>query len=207
MAADISGAVGIYSRALEYVRAAGLDAEVEWQRNTNFEHFTESDLLRVTAWVILCSGFRESFVRRVFDYISLCFCDWESASAIISARSACKSSAKSAFRNNAKLDAILSVASTIHASGFQAFKNAIMRDPLCELQRLPFIGPVTVLHLVKNLGLNVAKPDRHLVRLSNGLGFRDAEELCSAIANASGEEAKVVDLIVWRYLADNRSAR
>lgn len=78
--------------------------------------------------------------------------------------------------------------------------------PLTEIQRSPHIGPVTVWRPGKNLGLDVAKPDRHLTRVSLALGFHDAEQFCTAIARAIGERRKVVELIVWRYLADNPHA-
>ena len=202
MTPDLASALSVFSMASDYVRAAGLDAEVEWQRRTNLDRFTETELLRESAWVILCTGFREAIVRRIFGHISLCFCDWESSSAIVAADPACKIAARSSFRNEAKLNAIFGVAAFVHELGFQVFKTSVVSEPIRQLRRLPFIGPVTVWHLAKNLGLNVAKPDRHLVRLSNGLGFRDTEEFCSAIAEVSGEDVKVIDLIIWRYLVD-----
>jgi len=39
------------------------------------------------------------------------------------------------------------------------------------------------------------------------LGFQDAASLCAAIANATGEPVSVVDLIIWRFLADNPQRR
>lgn len=203
MNADLTAAVRFFSKARSYVQLAGLSSEVAWQRETNFAKFTESDLLREHAWVTLCSGFRESVVRRVFDHVSLCFCDWESAEAIVSAGDICYSTAASSFSNQIKLQGILSAAKHINDVGFREFKQSVLVDPINQLQALPFIGPVTSWHLAKNLGLDVAKPDRHLVRVSELLGFRSADHLCQELAATTGEQAKVVDLIVWRYLADN----
>jgi hypothetical protein len=64
-------------------------------------------------------------------------------------------------------------------------------------------GPVTVWQLAKNLGFDVPKPDRHLVRIAEQLGFSSPSQLCGAIADVSGEAVKVIDLVIWRYLADN----
>jgi hypothetical protein len=206
VSANLEGALEIFSAANSYVAESGRWAEVEWQRRASLEDFTETDLLRETAWVILCSGFRERIVRRVFDYISLCFCDWESASAILDADPICRNAAMATFRNRGKLDAIVASALHIHEQGFPAFKQAVLAAPLVQLQKLPHIGPVTVWHLAKNLGLDAAKPDRHLVRISLAFGFEDADHFCSAIAKVSGEPRKVVDLVIWRYLADNPQA-
>lgn len=203
MKADLTAAVLFFSKACSYVQGAGLAAEVAWQRDVDFIAFTESDLLREHAWVTLCSGFRESAVRRVFDHVSLCFCDWESSESIVSSGEVCCLTAASSFANRGKLHGILSAAQQVHAVGFKKFKQSVLTDPINQLQSLPFIGPITSWHLAKNLGLDVAKPDRHLVRVSESLGFRDADHLCRELAASTGEQVKVVDLIVWRYIADN----
>lgn len=203
MKPDLIGALNVYSQASHYVYSSGFAAEVEWQRKVRFSEFSEQEILREAAWVIMCSGFRESVVRRIFNHISLCFCDWESASSIVKAGSVCMNSAAASFRNSAKLEAIFEVARLVDRIGFNSFKAAVLRDPIQELMQIPFIGPVTVWHLAKNLGMNTSKPDRHLVRVSNKLGFRDVDDFCAGIANVSGEEPKVIDIIIWRYLANN----
>lgn len=203
MRANLTAAMRFFSKACSYVEQAGLSGEVAWQREADFTDFTESELLREHAWVALCSGFRESVVRRAFDHISLCFCDWESAEAIVSAGEICCATAASSFANRIKLKGIFSTARYISEVGFGEFKRSVLNDPICQLQKLAFIGPTTSWHLAKNLGLDVAKPDRHLVRVSERLGFCSADHFCRELAATTGEPAKVVDLIVWRYIADN----
>jgi hypothetical protein len=176
----------IFELASAYVARAGFLAEVEWQRCVQLDEFSETDLLREAAWVVLCSGFRERVVRRVFDHITLCFCDWESASAIVDADPACRIAAMASFQNAAKLGAIAQTAHHVHARGFASFKHAVVADPLTELQRLPYIGPITVWHLAKNLRLDVAKPDRHLARVSTQLGF---ETRRTSVLNWRGKPA------------------
>ena len=207
MAPDFDGALALFRVAADYGLHAGFQVEIEWQRQIEFEDFCETDLLREAAWVILCCGFREKVVRRVFDYISLCFCDWESASAILEADPACRVSAMSSFSHVAKLNAIVGMARHIQTKGFQAIKAAVLADPLAELRRLPYIGPTTVWHLAKNLGLDVAKPDRHLARISARFGFGDANCFCTELARVTGQPRKAIDLIVWRYLANNPASR
>jgi hypothetical protein len=169
---DISEALRIYAKALQYVSQAGLDAEVSWQRSLVWETFNERDLLSQCAWVILCGGFKESVIRNLFDHISLCFCDWESASEITHSADACSAAALRVFRNKAKVGAIVEMANRVHTESFDCIKLAIHSDPIGELQKFSYIGPITAVHLAKNLGLNVAKPDRHLVRLAERVGFR-----------------------------------
>lgn len=65
------------------------------------------------------------------------------------------------------------------------------------LEALPWIGPVTKFHLAKNFGLEVAKPDRWLVRLAEAHG-RSVDDLCLGLAHASGDRVGLVDLVLWR---------
>lgn len=207
MRPDFDSAVEIFHRAMDYVREADLFEEIKWQRNVSFSEFDESQLLRESAWVILCSGFRETVVRRHFDYISLAFCDWESAEAIVDSYPSCKISALAAFKNEAKIQAIVGVAQRIKEVGFSLLRTLIIANPIEELSRMPYVGNITVWHLAKNLGMDVAKHDRHLARVSMKLGFGDAHKLCESLAGMVGEQARVIDLAIWRYLADNASYR
>ena len=200
---DVAAAMAVFAAACRYSENANAIREVDWHRASKFDCFSESDLLRETAWVVLCSGFRESIVKARFGYISLCFCDWESARVIVEAEPHCRITAKSAFGSEKKLSAIADVAYHIDKEGFALVKSAIEKDPITELQRFPQIGPITAYHLAKNLGLDVVKPDRHLARVSALLGFESPLEFCVAISRETGELKRVVDIVVWRYLADN----
>jgi hypothetical protein len=191
----------LFQTAQSTVIKSGYGWEIEWQRELKFSGFSESDFLRESAWVILCSGFRESTVRNNFDYISLCFCDWESAKEIIENHVTCILTASAAFRNDRKLSAIIKVAEAVHEEGFLKFKKSIQANPIQKLQELPFIGPITSWHLAKNLGLNVAKNDRHLARMAFNWGYSDAHEFCSDISELTGEPTSVVDVILWRFAA------
>jgi hypothetical protein len=204
---DLARAIEFYQMAAEYSNSPVLRSEIEWQRQVQFHEFSERDFLRESAWVTLCAGFRESTVRRAFDHISLAFCDWESASSIVAAGETCVRAAAARFRNERKLDAILRVSRKIHKAGFARFKFDVLNRPIETLMTLPYIGHITAWHLAKNLGLDVAKPDRHLSRLSATFDFCCPDHLCRALSNAVGEAPKVVDLVLWRYLADNAAMR
>ena len=199
---DLDGAVRFYETARTYIKGALLSAELDWQRSTEPSSFTEQDLLREAAWVILCSGFREATVRAHFDYISLCYCDWESAEAIVESAVMCREAAGSVFNHAAKLHAICQVAEIVQGDGFDCIKQRLLLDPIPQLRRFAFIGPVTAWHLAKNLGFDVAKPDRHLMKISKAFNFPSPAHLCEALANVTGESVKVVDIALWRYFAD-----
>jgi|SRR5580658_753581 hypothetical protein len=67
MTPDINGALRFFALASDYVRCAGFLAEIEWQRARSISEFSETEFLRESAWVVLCSGFRESVVRSIFN--------------------------------------------------------------------------------------------------------------------------------------------
>jgi len=202
MTENLDLALRVFAAACAYIEDAGLSRQVEWQRSRRFPEFNESDFLRETAWVILCTGFREEIVRRVFNHVSLCFCDWESSHAIVTSARTCHATAMAAFRNERKLTAILRTAQYVDEAGFDTVKRRVLENPIPELRKLPYIGPITAWHLAKNLGFDVAKPDRHLVRLSSWVKYPDPHDLCSTIAISTGNSVSVVDTILWRYVAD-----
>lgn len=197
--AKATKAVELYRDAQSAIIAAGFGWEPEWQRRRVEDGLTESVLLREAAWVVLCSGFRESVVRNVFDYVSLCFCDWENSLSITAQRDACIETASARFGNRRKLRAIADIAQIIHDESFEQVSHRLARDPIRELQAFPYIGPVTSWHLAKNLGFDVAKNDRHLARLAEWTGYRDAHQLCKTISLRTGELASVVDVVLWRF--------
>lgn len=190
-----------YSTAKRRVIDDGFLPELSWVDGLDQDEFSESDLLREAAWVILCSGFRESVVRAKFSYLSLCFCDWESAQLISDHRESCLMLAEKAFRYRRKLEAIVKIAECISERGFFRVRDEIRGEPLSALIQFPFIGPITSYHLAKNLGFRFAKDDRHLQRLVKLFGFADAQELCAVIARETGDSVPIVDTVLWRNAA------
>jgi hypothetical protein len=197
-------AVEHYRRARRAIEASPWAREIAYQQQLKPTRILQRDFLREYAWVVLNSGFRESVVRAKFDYISLCFHDWSTAREISRTAATCVASASSAFKNNRKLTAIASGAAAIAKEGYRNFLTRMRTDPIAVLQELPFIGPITVWHLAKNLGFPVAKPDRHLERLSETFGFPGTHEMCSAIADVTGDRPDVIDAVLWRFAAEKQ---
>jgi hypothetical protein len=193
-----------YLTAKSTVIAAGYSSEIDAQRNISFDAISEQDFLQEAAWVILSAGMRESVIRTKFTTLSNAFLYWESASAIASRKQVCRANALSCFGHEGKIDGILAVVDRVEEYGFDCVKQSIHERGTEYLQTFPFIGPVTCLHLAKNLGLDVVKPDRHLSRMSDAAGFSSAHSLCQTIADLSGERVSVVDIVLWRFATLNR---
>jgi hypothetical protein len=188
-----------YDAAKTAVVCAGHGGEIEWQRNVSFEEVTEADFLREHAWVVLCCGMRESVVRARFPQVGACFHGWKSARRVLASLPRSRERALKCFHHPGKINAIITCAGWVAEAGFASVKETVRRDPVRTLQSLPFIGPVTAYHLAKNLGIPVAKPDRHLVRLAAAAGYGDVQAFCTDIAACSGDSVPVVDIVLWRF--------
>lgn len=198
-------AIVAYSECKSRVVDAGFDCEIDWQASKSIKDLSESDFLREYAWVVLSCGLSEKCVRKCFDKISAAFSYWESASVIAGNREACKSRALKVFRHELKISAIIEVACKIVSTTFPAIRLEIEKKGVSALEHWPFIGPATSRHLGKNIGLNVAKPDRHLIRIADCLGYDSVDRMCKEISEISGESIAVIDLVFWRYATIDRS--
>ena len=187
-----------YRLAKQFVIERGFEREIEWQEKLSLQGLVETSFLREMAWVVLASGMRESVVRRKFPEFSRSFLDWESSSRIVASQSQCRQDALQVFNHQKKVDSIICTISEIHGSGFEKIRDEIKAQSLDRLRRFPFIGPVTCFHLAKNLGIDVVKPDRHLVRISGAAGYQSPDSLCRAISNEVGDKVSVVDIVLWR---------
>jgi hypothetical protein len=188
-----------YQFAKTIVQYEGFRDEILWQTNIRFENLNETTFLQEIAWVILASGMKESIIRNRFEALSNCFYDWSSAKKIIFNREKCKSSALKIFNNEQKISAILNAADQVNSIGFEKLKKKIISNPISFLQTFDYIGPITVYHLAKNIGLPVAKPDRHLVKIAQQENYCDVQSFCGEISRLSGDPVPVVDIVFWRF--------
>ena len=189
----------IYMEIKELVIRAGYGAEVDWQAEVDFERVTEAEFLREAAWVILSTGFREAVLRKCFEGISKAFLGWRNARAIDGRRRECKEAALAVFQNRRKIEAISDIVRKVAEEGIDCIKREIRLNGVEYLRQLPYIGPVTAYHLAKNLGLDVVKADRHLVRMARSAGYETPFEMCAEVAGTVGDSVAVVDVVLWRY--------
>ncbi|MFX0201002.1 MAG: hypothetical protein ACFFCW_33195 [Candidatus Hodarchaeota archaeon] len=191
--------VEAYLNAKETVIELGFGAEIDWQDQVRFSQITERDFLREAAWVVLSSGMREAVILVKFPAISSAFYSWRNAKKIVENPEKCQVKAFKVFRHQKKIDAIISIAARIFDQGFKTFKGYIEREGVSFIQSLPFMGPATSYHLAKNIGLDVVKPDRHLVRVATAGGYDNPMLLCKEISEVVGDRISVVDIVIWRF--------
>lgn len=193
-----------YLSAKEYVIKEGYANEIDWQYSCSYKNISESTFLREAAWVILSCGMKEQIIRSKFNELSKVFHNWQFAQIIIY-DTYCREKALKIFNHPGKIDAILYMAKFISENGFEHLRTRLKLDGPEFLLRFPYLGPATSLHLAKNLGLNVSKPDRHMRRIAENLGFENVDELCEAISDQTDETIPVIDIVLWRYANLNKN--
>jgi hypothetical protein len=181
--------------------AAGYGADIAWQESVSLDKVTAQSFLREHAFVVLNSGMRAAVVARRWPAFRAAFADFADLDRILECRGAVRTEALAAFSYPAKVDACLTAVERMRWDGIDHVLAEVRASGLVYLRTWPFIGPVTCYHLAKNLGLPVAKPDRHLVRLAAATGRESAQALCEEISSATGDSVPVVDVVLWRWAA------
>lgn len=177
----------------------GFSHEIAWQSNLCFDDVDESTFLREIGWVILSSGMKSKVVQKIFNNISTCFYNWKAANVIAKNEGRCFQEALRFFNNKSKISAIIDAAKKVQSFGFCKLKELIKKNPLEVLLGFKYIGPTTVYHLAKNIGLPFAKPDRHLKRIAESENYYSVQDLCEDISKSCGDSVPVVDIVLWRF--------
>jgi endonuclease III len=188
-----------YYTAKHHVFEKGYFSEVYFQEKRTLEAITKSDFFREYAWVVLSSGMSEKVVTKVFPRLSLIFNNWKNPAAIHKNEKAIYKRAIRLFNNKGKITALLEMAKYLVNKSISVIIKLIQEQGVSFLMKFKFLGPATALHLAKNVGLDIAKPDRHLMRISNRFGFACTNRFCEKISNHTGDKKSVVDIILWRY--------
>jgi len=156
------------------------DKEVSTVENRRFSEQTPESFLRQYVFVVLNSGMKNAVAERIFER----------------------------FMANLDLNVIRHLgkkkAIETALSNYQAWFKEITKvdNKLAYLGLLPWIGSVTKYHLARNLGLDFAKPDRHLIRLAEKYSYgSDVLRMCRDLAELKGLRIGTVDVVLWRYLA------
>lgn len=194
-------AAATYLDAKAVVISAGFDDEIEWQWSRRVEGISEEEFLCEGAWVILSAGLSSRAVGARFPSVREAFGGFCSASEVWSARRKTRLAALAVFNSPPKVDAVLTLCGYVARAGIGVCIRRLRTDGVEFLQRFPFFGPATSRHLAKNLGIETAKPDRHLRRIANAYGYASPMELCSDIHTVVGDPIGVIDVVLWRYAA------
>lgn len=157
----------------------GYGHDIEWAQTvaqpTNAEQFATE-----FAFVVCNSGMKAQIARVIFEKVMGAISRSEHPSTV--------------FKHVGKAGAIWGVW-TERRDWFDRYLAA--GDKVEFLGTMPWIGDITKWHLAKNFGVDVAKPDRHLVRVAAAYG-KSPQVLCEELATATGDRIGTVDVVIWR---------
>jgi len=171
--------VSEYLKIKKEVIRAGFDFEIEWARNIK-PCKRSMDFFMEYSWVVISSGMKNQVARKIWERVQTALLEDQPVLRV--------------YRNKGKASAIESMWKA-HEKAFQVYRHA--HDKLAFLKGLPQIGEITKFHLAKNLGLDVCKPDRHLVRIASRNGLTP-EQMCRKLSRLTGDRIATVDTVIWR---------
>ncbi len=182
-----------YLEALGRVSDAGYAHDIDWADGLSRVKPDPLYVLREGAWVIVNSGFRYAVARKLWPRLLEVFHDFE----VDRVTDDCLPAALAVLNHVGKMSAIVKLAAIVCDEGIDRIL-ADAKDPP-KLTRLPWIGKITCWHYAKVLGVDVVKPDVHLVRAAGAARYDTPAALCEAIRDFTGDRLTVVDSVLWRY--------
>lgn len=176
--------VEFYSQAKQYVIQNGFQWELDIVEKRKFADQYPDDFLREYVYVVCNSGMKNQIAEKIFQR-------WWKFGYKSIGHPGKREAVKQAEKNKNKIFNDLPC-------------NCItVKIPISEtleyLESLPWIGKITKYHLARNIGLDVAKPDRHLVRIADHLGYSDIQQMCKKVSEYFGDRIGTVDVVLWRY--------
>lgn len=170
----------LYKKAKNELINSSYKDEIDFIQKINFNEQTEDDFFREYIYVICNSGMKNQVAEKIFsDYME---------NGIV------------AIKHPLKMKAILE-AEDHYKEWFKTLKIRVDHNSELEfLESLPHIGKITKYHLARNLGIDVAKPDRHMMRIARSFGYEDPMHMCIDIHSVDNEfRIGTIDVILWRY--------
>jgi len=174
------------------------DAVVEIKRlkklaNKDISRMNKQEFLEEYAWVVYTTAIGFEIIDNKWDDIKNAFFDFEPENI----SEACFDRVMKYFAHELKAKAVIKTARLLKETSWGQFKERYLNNPK-QMQELFYIGKDTRYLLARNLGMNFAKPDRHLLRFSNHCEYGDnVQAFCKYIADNRKKTIPIVDFALW----------
>ncbi len=171
--------VEFYNQAKQDIIQKGYKQEIDYVEKRYFDDVTPYNFQKEFVYVVCNSGMKNQVAEKIYkNYLE---------------------NGISAINHPGKKKAI-EQAERYYDIWFEILQDLKTDDEKVEyLEVLPFIGEITKYHLARNLGIDCAKPDRHLVRIAEKYGYDDVQKMCQFISDVCGDRIGTVDIVLWRY--------
>lgn len=205
----------LWARAMSAIlanRQATEDALVQRKRDPG--KVSDKDFFRECAWAIYVAGFRVETVRKKLPELEQAFLHWDYQQ-VCENKAGVRDVALRVINRPDKTDAIIQIAQWMSQTGWATIRKRLLNgskldnqgnflpDPklIAYLDKLPMIGEVSAIFILKNLGYDVAKPDTWLRKLAAKYDYpadKDGvQQFASDVSQFVFERISVVETVLW----------
>ena len=194
--------VDLYESALHRVIERGWGDEVQYFRELTFDKVDGRFFFREYAFCVYASGFSNYVLNSKWEGLSKAYKNWNYEK-VCQSMDEVRDEALKFINFKRKVEAILECAQKLNDRGWPRFKDWLQgMNLLIKPGQLKFIGPATRYHLARNIGANVAKPDRYMLDRAAKYGYpltdKGVQQFAIYLAKLVGERVGVVDYVLWR---------
>lgn len=144
--------ITFYNFAKKVCISEGFEEEIQLVEERKFDQINSTYFFREYSWVVISSGISNKAATSVFHKLM----ETRNIDVV-------KHPGKNKALKKADCDYL--------EWFFHLQKCKTDKERIEYLRTLPYMGPATSLHLARNLGIDVAKPDRHLKRIAEHFGY------------------------------------
>jgi len=175
---------------------AEFDEKYDLYKNYENKVLSNNDFYKILVDIIFYSGFKASTVDKYLGTIHACFSDYKvvmnyspeiveqikNNPKMIKNRAKIDACVKNAYKINEILEEYDSIQSYIASYNPNASDDCLFKLKKSLEKNFSFIGCVTSYHFLTDIGLNVLKPDRVILRIFNRLGLiKNEKDLFGAV--------------------------
>ncbi len=193
----------VYQYAEHIVNEGGYGKQVEslkeLMETKPYKTISVEEFFREYTWVVFTCGFKAAYVQKYWNNIKRMCCGFDiSKTKELSFEELLE---VSPIKNKKKLKAIKQSCEIINDCFVEKIHKIKDKDEAKDLfKTLPFIGEITVYHIMRNIGIDCFKPDRHIVHITRDLNISETD-LFQIICSKYKEYIGVIDYILWRASA------
>jgi len=201
----------LYDSCFQKVISLGWSDDIDWSRWVRIDDVDRVEFFKQYAFCVFVSFFRWKVINKKWPDLTRAFKGWDYEE-ICRNKQEVEQEATRIFANKRKVWSVLKCAELLSNGGWDKFKASLINGDLFhqlkQLDALPGIGTAAKYQLAGAIGIDVAKPDRYLLRLASQYGFPATEQgvqnFAKRVAGLVGERVKVVDYVFWRCLEGSR---
>lgn len=180
----------------------GIKEQIEYFRSLYPGWCNDQEFLGEVAWVIYNSGMKNTVIGQKWPGIKKAFWGFNPDLIVLTKKKSIKDALR-VISHEGKASAVVATAQKVIQDKpiRKKLKSMTEEEALAYFQTYPFVGPVTKYHLARNCGFDVVKPDLHMERLTDYLGYGTPDKMVFEIAKFSGERKGVIDYVLWQWLS------